>query len=571
MTLAAQSILAGTAEGPVLATSEPLSFWGGIDPASGRVIDVHHPLCGQCVTGTVLAMPSTRGSCTGSGILLDLALTGRAPAALVFCEPEDVVTLGALIAAEMFSHAIPVVRVGAAAFAALSAQPTARISAAALEAGGAAGVRVRLDPPAASALELSPGDRALLDGSEGAAARLAMRIICAMAAQQGAGRLIDVTQAHIDGCIYASPANLTFAEMMAELGARVRVPTTMNAISVDHRNWRAQGVPPSFGGPAQRLADAYVRMGCRPTFTCSPYLLATAPAAGEAVAWAESNAVIFANSVLAARTAKHPDFLDLCIALTGRAPLTGVYLDANRRARRLIDVELPAGADDAFWPLLGYLAGKAAPDRIPLLRGLAAAGPTHDDLKALCAAFGTSSAAPMLHVEGITPEAGSVAPDADRARIGVDDLAAGWRLLNAGPEAIDLVAIGSPHASIGECRALAAALAGRPTRVPTIVTAGRQVIAEASTEGTLAALEASGVRVLPDLCWCSISEPVFPREARTLMTNSGKYAHYAPGLSGRAVRFGSLADCANAALGGMAQHLLPAWLARDHPRRTRPS
>ena len=117
MTLAAQSILAGTAEGPVLATSEPLSFWGGIDPASGRVIDVHHPLCGQCVTGTVLAMPSTRGSCTGSGILLDLALTGRAPAALVFCEPEDVVTLGALIAAEMFSHAIPVVRVGAAAFA----------------------------------------------------------------------------------------------------------------------------------------------------------------------------------------------------------------------------------------------------------------------------------------------------------------------------------------------------------------------------------------------------------------------------------------------------------------------
>lgn len=571
MILAAQSILAGAVEGPVLATSEPLSFWGGIDPASGRVIDVHHPLCGQCVTGTILAMPSTRGSCTGSGILLDLALTGRAPAALVFCEPEDVVTLGALIAAEMFGHAIPVVRVSTMAFAALSTQPTARISAAALEAGGAAGMRVRLDPPAASALELSPGDRALLDGSEGAAARLAMRIICAMAAQQGAGRLIDVAQAHIDGCIYASSANLTFAQMMAELGARVRVPTTMNAISVDHRNWQAQGVPPSFGGPAQRLADAYVRMGCRPTFTCSPYLLDTAPAAGEAVAWAESNAVIFANSVLAARTAKHPDFLDLCIALTGRAPLTGVYLDANRRARRIIDVELPPEADDAFWPLLGYLAGKAAPDRIPLLRGLAAAGPTRDDLKALCAAFGTSSAAPMLHVEGITPEAGSAAPDADRARIGVDDLAAGWRLLNGGPEAIDLVAIGSPHASIGECRALAAALAGRPTRVPTIVTAGRQVIAEASTEGTLAMLEASGVRVLPDLCWCSISEPVFPQEARTLMTNSGKYAHYAPGLSGRAVRFGSLADCANAALGGMAQQLLPAWLARDHPRRTGPS
>ena len=193
------------------------------------------------------------------------------------------------------------------------------------------------------------------------------------------------------------------------MGARVRVPTTMNAISVDRENWRAQGVPPSFGDPAARLADAYVRMGCRPTFTCSPYLLDGAPVAGEVIAWAKSNAVVFANSVLGARTAKHPDFLDLCIALTGRAPLAGVYLDAHRKAGRVIDVELPAGIDDAFWPLVGYLAGQEAPDRIPLLRGLAPAHPTRDDLKALCAAFGTTSAAPMLHVEGVTPEAAGAA------------------------------------------------------------------------------------------------------------------------------------------------------------------
>ena len=186
---------------------------------------------------------------------------------------------------------------------------------------------------------------------------------------------MDVTQGHIDGCIYASPANLTFAEKMADMGARVRVPTTMNAISVDRANWQAQGVPETFGDPAARLADAYVRMGCRPTFTCSPYLLDSAPQAGEAIAWAEFNAVIFANTVLGARTAKHPDFLDLCIALTGRAPLSGVYLDAHRKARRVIDVELPEAVDDAFWPLIGYLAGHAAPDRIPLLRGLAAGKP----------------------------------------------------------------------------------------------------------------------------------------------------------------------------------------------------
>jgi predicted aconitase len=400
----------------------------------------------------------------------------------------------------------------------------------------------------------------MLDGADGEATAQAMRILCAMAANQGATRFIDVTQGHIDGCIYASPANLIFAEKMADMGARVRIPTTMNAISVDHANWRAQGVPPIFGDPAQRLADAYVRMGCQPTFTCSPYLLETAPAQGEAIAWAESNAVIYANSVLGARTAKHPDFLDLCIAMTGRAPRSGVYLDEPRQARRIIDVEPPEGFDDAFWPLIGWLAGKASPDRIPLLRGLAAAAPTPENLKSLCAAFGTTSAAPMLHVEGVTAEAGRIAPEADHARISRADMAAGWLTLNDGPDKVELIAIGSPHASILECRALASALAGRRVAVPTIVTAGRAVMEQARAEGTLALLEASGVKVLPDLCWCSISEPVFPPDTCALMTNSGKYAHYGRGLSGRAVRFGGLAACAEAAVTGRVPQALPHWL-----------
>ena len=447
---AARSILAGTAEGPVIATDVALSFWGGVDPATAGVIDVHHPLHGASIAGGILLMPSSRGSCTGSGVLLDLALNGRAPAALIFSEAEDVLTLGALVAAEMFARPLPVLRVAPDAFAALSRATAAEITGTAILAEG---LVIPIAPAAGDALELTADDRAMLAGRDGAAVSQAMRIICAMAAQQGAERLVDVTRGHVDGCIYASPANLTFAERMAAMGARVRVPTTMNAISVDRENWRAQGVPPSFGDPAARLADAYVRMGCRPTFTCSPYLLDGAPVAGEVIAWAESNAVVFANSVLGARTAKHPDFLDLCIALTGRAPLAGVYLDAERKAGRVIDVELPAGVDDAFWPLVGYLAGQKAPDRIPLLRGLAPAHPTRDDLKALCAAFGTTSAAPMLHVEGVTPEAaGAAAADADAARLTRADMVAGWESLNDGPEDVELVAIGSPHASLAECR-----------------------------------------------------------------------------------------------------------------------
>ena len=557
MTLIAHSILAGQAEGPVIATEESLSFWGGIDPATGRVIDVHHPLHGQSLTGAILMMPTTRGSCTGSGVILDLVLTGLAPAALVFCEAEDVVTLGALIAAEMFGKRLPVLRLSADAFAVLAKSAQAQITDTQIVADT---LTLPLTPPATAKLDLSPADRAMLDGAEGIAAQQAMRIICAMAANQGAERLITITQGHIDGCIYASPANLTFAEKIADLGAKVRVPTTMNAISVDHANWRTQGVPPSFGGPAQRLADAYVRMGCQPTFTCSPYLLDTAPVQGEAIAWAESNAVIYANTVLGARTAKHPDFLDLCIALTGRAPLAGVYLTEHRAAQRVLAVDLPGAVDDAFWPLIGYLAGKAAPDRIPVLRGLAAAKPTPENLKALCAAFGTTSAAPMLHIEGVTAEADLISPNADHGQITCADMAAGWRLLNDGPETVELIAIGSPHASLLECRALADALAGRQTTIATIVTAGRQVMQDARADGTLSRLEASGVQVLPDICWCSISEPVFPPGTRALMTNSGKYAHYGPGLSGRAVRFGSLGDCASAALTGHAPRTLPHWL-----------
>lgn len=557
MTLSARFILSGTAEGAVLATTEPLSFWGGVDPATGQVIDVHHPLFGQNMAGRLLVMPGTRGSCTGSGVLLDMALNGKAPAALVFCEPEDVVTLGAMIAAEMFGKPLPVLRLTPEAHAQLARAGTARITETGLEADG---LTLPVAPPATGALELTDHDRAMLDGAEGVATAQAMRILCAMAVNQGATRLIDVTQGHIDGCIYASPANLTFAEKMADMGAKVRIPTTMNAISVDHANWRAQGVPPVFGGPAQRLADAYVRMGCQPTFTCSPYLLDTAPTEGEAIAWSESNAVIYANSVLGARTAKHPDFLDLCTAMTGRAPLSGVYLEENRKAARILDIDLPDGIDDAFWPLIGWLAGKAAPDRIPLLRGLSAAGPTPEALKALCAAFGTTSAAPMLHVEGVTPEAHRIAPGADHVRITPADMAAAWRTLNDGPETVELVAIGSPHASLLECRALVAALAGRKVAVPTIVTAGRAVMDLARAEGTLDRLTGAGVQVLPDLCWCSISEPVFPPGTRALMTNSGKYAHYGPGLSGRAVRFGSLAGCAEAATTGHATRALPAWL-----------
>ncbi|MDU8929472.1 aconitase X [Alisedimentitalea sp. MJ-SS2] len=548
-------------EADILVCSEGLSFWGGVDPETGRIIDAHHPQHGQSLAGKAVMMPTSRGSCSGSGVLLELAMNRLAPAALIFREDEDILTLGAVLATEMFDHAVAVLRLPPADYDRLARQPRATLCGTRLMAGT---VSMSLPLLSDAELDLTTEERAMLEGAQGPAVQLAMQTLCKMAVVQRATRLIPVSRGHIDGCIYAAPAYLSFARKMADMGARVAIPTTTNAISVDFDNWQAQGVPSFFGHPASQLAQTYVDMGVQDNFTCAPYQADNRPAEGEDIGWSESNAVIYANSVLGARSAKHPDFLDLFIALTGRAPQSGVYLEENRVAQVVISVDLPEHYDDALWPMLGWLAGQAAPDRIPLLTGLENTTPSADDLRALCAAFGTTSAAPMLHVAGITPEA-NLPPDPDAAHILLtrDDLVRSWQAFNQGPATIDLVALGSPHFSLEETRAFAHLMQSRTRHPKTgiIITLGRDTKSTAKAEGLISQLESAGVTIVSDLCWCSISEPVLPRAAKTLMTNSGKYAHYAPGLSGRAVRFGSLADCARAAETGHAEDTLPGWLS----------
>lgn len=554
------AILAHQTAGVVLVCEQGVSFWGGVDVDTGSIQDVHHPQHGLGLAGKIVLMPTSRGSCSGSGVLLELAMTEHAPAALVFHEAEDILTLGALIAAEMFACPLAVLQLTKESYRRLSQCTYARIGRDHIEADG---LRIALKELDVESVALSADDRAMLDGEHGESVRLSMRMVQRMGAVQGAADLVDVSCAHIDGCIYACDANLVFAEAMAKQGARVRVPTTINAISVDLDHWQTHGVSNKFGQAASRLAMAYVSMGAEPTFTCAPYLSDTRPREGEAIAWSESNAVIYANSVLGACTVKHPDYFDLFVALTGRAPRAGVYLPANRQAQISITVAQPEAHDESFWPLLGWVLGQCAPDRIPRVLGIDHAKPHADDLKALCAAFGTTSAAPLLHIQGVTPEgehnasAGSPWKTITRAM-----LAEAWMLLNSGPEKVDLVALGSPHFSLMECRRFASLMRGQVCAddVHCIITLGRNTYAEAHREGLVDELQASGVRVLRDLCWCSITEPLFPSEARHLVTNSGKYAHYAPGLCHRSVRFASLAGCAQAAVEGYLARQIPEWL-----------
>jgi len=554
-------LISGHADGKILTCIEGLSFWGGVDPESGTIIDVHHPNHGASVSGKILMMPTSRGSCSGSGVLLELSMNGLAPAALVFCDDEEILTLGALVSDRIFGKPLPTISLPRAVYERLALCETASISGTLLKADG---IGLELTPAVTGDLHLSERDTWYLSGDAGPAAKIAMEIICLMAAKEGTEELIDVTKGHIDGCILAHSANLIFAEKLAEMGAKVSVPTTINAISVDRENWQSQNVPPDFGSRASRLADAYVTMGARPVFTCAPYLLQDAPECGEVIGWSESNAVIFANSVLGARSPKHPDYLDLFIAMTGRAPASGVYTQKGRAPCTIIELTPPSsGHDDLLWPLIGWLAGRASPEAIPLLTGLEGLDPSQDDLKALCAAFGTTSGAPMLHIAGHTPEAHlDPAPDARRHDIGLPEFVEAWTELNRGKGKIDLVAIGSPHASLSEARRVADLFGDRSCNSSTqmIITIGRDVLQAARNEGLVDRLQNAGVRLIPDLCWCSIIEPIFPPHTQGLMTNSGKYAHYAHGLSGRHARLGSLGDCVEAAVNGFAPDTPPPWL-----------
>ncbi len=548
-------------KGDVLHCETGLSFWGGVDPETGVIIDAHHPDHGTSLAGRIVLMPTSRGSCSGSGVLLQLARGGRAPAALVFRETEEILTLGAIIADRLFARPVAVLRLTPTAYDALAKAPMAEIKGGSLTFSGQS---LPLMRPDTDSISLRDADKNMRAGHDGPARQIAMDVLCLMAAAQGASELIDVSRGHIDGCILAHDANLDFAEKMQEMGAQTLIPTTINAISVDRENWTTQGVVPDFGIKASRLADAYVNMGAQPTFTCAPYLLDDAPRQGEAIGWSESNAVIYANSVLGARTQKHPDYLDLFIAMTGRAPKTGVYLAEKRVPICEINVAVPDEFDDALWPMLGWLAGAKSPTGIPVLTGLEALTATPDDLKALCAAFGTTSAAPMLHVRGHTPEGDQSSVDGlPRFEITRADLVQLWQEFNIADGQIDLVAIGSPHASLSECRRFAQLMGDAQCHAGTqaILTVGRTVHADLKKDGTLDRLKHAGVQVFPDLCWCSITEPVFPSAASVLMTNSGKYAHYGKGLTGRDVRFGSLRNCVRAAITGRADAGLPWWLA----------
>lgn len=396
-------------------------------------------------------------------------------------------------------------------------------------------------------------------GDRGPAAELAMSILLRMAAIQGAERLLPIQGAHIDSTLYMGQATLEFAERLAELGAKVSVPTTLNVSGVDVSGWQEWAVPAEWAEKARRQMVAYQSMGAEPTWTCAPYQTEFKPKFGQQIAWGESNAIVFANSVIGARTERYPDLLDICAAITGRVPAVGLHLSENRRGQLLLElVGIPASlqSSDSFYPVLGHLMGKLAGDRVPVLSGLDVQ-PTEDQLKALGAAAASSGRVALFHWIGVTPEA----PDLEAAfggrepelskRVSLSRLREARQELTTHDGArLDMVVLGSPHFSFQEFVQLAPLLEGkvRHPEVQFLVTSSRAMASLAEQAGLLQTLKDFGGKVTLDTC--ILTTPMLPEEISILMTNSAKYAYYAPGLLGTQVVFGGLVDCVRSAVEG---------------------
>ncbi|MDQ6753812.1 MAG: aconitase X catalytic domain-containing protein [Actinomycetota bacterium] len=418
-------------------------------------------------------------------------------------------------------------------------------------------------------LVLSAEDQAMLSGERGPGMAMAMRMIVALAGVQGAGRLIDIASAHIDGCLYHGQAGLDFAEKLVQLGAAVSVPTTLNVSSLDLLHPGLVRLPAAEASAARRLMDAYVTLGARATWTCAPYQLAGRPERGTDIAWAESNAIVFANSVLGARTERYGDFVDVCAAITGRVPEAGLHLGANRRPTLVLDCSaLPDRVmdNDAAWAALGHAVGRRAGRGIPLLTGLNSALADEDRLKALGAAAASAGGIALFHVADVTPEAGDGSVDASGGlpresitpavlRAARDELTTAAA---SGP--LDAVSLGTPHFSVSEFAKLAEELTDRPRFHPHCkvwVSTSREVLAQARERGYAQVCEEHGAVIVTDTC--TYITPILGPEIRTSMTTSGKWAWYAPANLGIDVIFGTLAECVASACAGKVVRDESAW------------
>lgn len=382
---------------------------------------------------------------------------------------------------------------------------------------------------------LDTSDEKVLAGEFGETPQKMMEILVALGEVYEAEKLIPITSAQVSGASYKTIGKWGLAWLQS-LNARVAVPTVLNPIGMPQEGWQEFGIAEEFARNQEEVVRAYRRLGIKIECTCTPYYLRITEY-GEHLAWSESSAVAYANSVLGARTNREGGPSALAAAIIGKTPYYGLHIVENRRPQVVVEVEGGTGPRADHWGAVGYIAGKKVGNRVPIFSGIR---PGRDQLKALGAAMAATGAVALFHVDKITPEARifSFATDGlDRVTVTeseVEDLFAETE--------VEAVAVGCPHCSAAELRDLADLLKGKTTTKPFYVFAARGV-AQGNPD-LVAAIERSGARVIPDTCMV-----VSPRmdEFHSIMVDSGKALAYVPGMCGAFARIGTRRECVEVA------------------------
>ena len=381
---------------------------------------------------------------------------------------------------------------------------------------------------------LTKEEERMLGGEYGYAVQKSMEILVALGEIYDAERMIEIKSAQISGVSYKSlgEEGLEFIEKLAEDG-RVKVPTTLNPCGIDLERWRELGFPEQFAEKQLKVIEAYLRLGIRQILTCTPYLAGNRPRYGDHIAWGESSAIIYANSVLGARTNREGGPSALAAAIAGRTPFHGLHLDENRLPE--IEVVIPKPLSGYEYAALGFLVGRLAGDKIPLFRWVKLI--SDEELKMLGAALACSGGIPLFHIGGITPEA-KLNPRmraSERYEVEANEIREVCEELNDHDIDPDLIFIGCPHSSIRELIIFLELLGGRAVKRRTWILTSRATRRLGERLGVVGKLERLGVEVVCDTC--PIVAPIRELGIRSIATNSAKGAWFSRNLNGLKIRF----------------------------------
>jgi len=379
---------------------------------------------------------------------------------------------------------------------------------------------------------LNKSEEMMLAGESGEAKQKAMEILVALGKIYGAENMIPIASAQAAGVSYKTigDAGLEFLEEFVRMDAKVSVSTFVNPAGMDRYRWKEMGVPEDFAKKQIRIMEAYESMGISPTYTCSPYTIGIRPKLGEHIAWSESNAISFANSVLDARTNREGGPSALASAITGVTPNYGLHLDENRISRFTVNINANVGTR-FMYGALGSLVGKMAKEKIPSFIGLK--NPDEEKMKYLGAAMAASGSVALYYVKGGTPE---WKVDEKAETIEIDqkmiDEEIGKRNDSDDPE---IITLGCPHASLEEIKEVAEMMeSGKATKKIWVFTS-RETLKKAKETGYIETIEKNGGNVFADTCM--VVAPLYEMGIRSVGVNSGKAANYLPSFNKQKVRY----------------------------------